>query len=192
MELMDVIHARRSIRRYRDEQLSREVLERILEAGTWAANAGGGQRSMIVGIRDASLVTRLGRMNLARFDRSRLSGNFVSKEQPSVIDDPAISNGFYGAPALAAVFAQRDFFFGVPDAFCCAQAMALAAYDLGVASCIVSRAEETFDCPEGHELLRAWGVPEDYAPRCFLALGYCDGPYPGPKPRRAGRVKIIE
>lgn len=192
MELMDAIRQRRSIRRYRSEQLPRDVLERILEAGTWAANAGGGQRSVIVGIRDAALVQRLGQMNLARFDRSRLMGSYVSKDQPSVIDDPAISNGFYGAPALAAVFAQRDFRFGVPDAFCCAQVMALAAFDLGVASCIVSRAEETFDCPEGQELLRAWGVPENYAPRCFLALGYCDGPYPEPKPRRAGRVKIVE
>lgn len=70
--------------------------------------------------------------------------------------------------------------------------MALAAHELGVASCIVARAEQTFDHPDGEALLREWGVPANYAPRCFLALGYLDGPAPSPKPRRAGRIKIIE
>ena len=43
-----------------------------MEAGTYVFNAGGGQRSMIVGIRNAELVEKLGRMNMAYFDRSRL------------------------------------------------------------------------------------------------------------------------
>ena len=192
MELLEALRARRSIRRYRREPVPREALEKILEAGSWAANAGGGQRSMIVGIRDAALVERLGRMNLARFDRNRLLGSHVSREQPSVIDDPSIASGFYGAPALCVVFAQRDFLYGIPDAFCCAQAMLMEAFDLGVSSCVVARAEETFDSAEGAALMAAWGVPENYIARCFVALGYCDGPYPPPKLRREGRTKIIE
>ena len=192
MEVLEAIRTRRSIRRYLPQQIPREALEAILEAGSWAANAGGGQRSMLVGILDTALVRRLGAMNLAHFDRGRLLGSHVSREQPSVIDDPAIRDGFYGAPALCAIFSQRDFLFGVADAFCCAQAVALAAHALGVASCIVSRAEETFRGSEGEALLREWGVPENYAPRCFVALGYRDGPAPAGKPRLPGRVKIVE
>lgn len=67
----------------------------------------------------------------------------------SAIDDPSIRNGFYGAPAVCVVFAQEDFLYSVPDAFCCAENMALAACELGISSCIVARAEETFDHPEG-------------------------------------------
>ncbi|MCH5251140.1 MAG: nitroreductase family protein, partial [Lachnospiraceae bacterium] len=144
MELLEAIKNRRSIRKYQARQIPREDLEKIIEAGTYASNAGGGQRSMIVGIRNAELVEKLGRMNMAHFDRSRLIGSFVSKEQPSVIDDPAIKSGFYGAPALCIVFAERNFMFGIPDAFCCAETMLMEAYDLGISSCIVSRAEETF------------------------------------------------
>lgn len=33
---------------------------------------------------------------------------------------------------------------------------------------------------------------EQQVPRSFLALGYCDGPYPQAKPRREGRVRIVE
>ena len=41
--LMDLIKARHSIRKYTNEQISREKLETILEAGNYAPNAGGGQ-----------------------------------------------------------------------------------------------------------------------------------------------------
>lgn len=37
---------------------------------------------------------------MACFDRGNLIGNRVSSEQPSVIDDPSIKNGFYGAPTV--------------------------------------------------------------------------------------------
>ena len=192
MELLEAIKSRRSIRKYQAEQISREDLEKILEAGTYASNAGGGQRSMIVGIRNAELVEKLGKMNMAHFDRSRLIGSYVSKEQPSVIDDPAIKSGFYGAPALCIVFAQKDFLFGIPDAFCCAETMLMEAYDLGISSCIVSRAEETFDNEIGAAFLKEWGVPENYIARCFVTLGYCEGEYPASKPRKQGRIKIVE
>ncbi|MDE7261969.1 MAG: nitroreductase family protein [Oscillospiraceae bacterium] len=192
MELLEQIKARRSIRKYQDKQIPREALEKIIEAGTYASNAGGGQRSMIVGIRNAQLVEKLGRLNMAHFDRSRLIGSYVSKEQPSVIDDPTMKSGFYGAPSLCVVFAQRDFLFGIPDAFCCAETMLMEAFDLGISSCIVSRAEETFDNEIGAAFLREWGVPENYIARCFVTLGYIDGEYPKAKPRRAGRCKIVE
>ena len=192
MELLEQIKARRSIRKYQDKQIPREALEKIMEAGTYASNAGGGQRSMIVGIRNAQLVEKLGRLNMAHFDRSRLIGSYVSKEQPSVIDDPTIKSGFYGAPSLCVVFAQRDFLFGIPDAFCCAETMLMEAFDLGISSCIVSRAEETFDNEIGAAFLREWGVPENYIARCFVTLGYIDGEYPKAKPRKAGRCKIVE
>ena len=192
MNLLDLMKRRRSIRRYQERQVSREDMETILEAGTWAPNAGGGQRSMIVGVRDRTLAEKIGRMNLARFDRSRLAGSFVSKEQPSTIDDPTIQNGFYGAPAVCVVFAQRDFLYSVADAFCCAENMVLMAAELGISSCIVARGEETFDSEAGAALLRQWGVPEHYIARCFVLLGYVEGDYPGEKPRRPGRWNIVE
>ena len=68
MALLEQIKSRRSIRKYQDRQISREDLEKIIEAGTYASNAGGGQRSMIVGIRNRELVEKLGRMNMSRFD----------------------------------------------------------------------------------------------------------------------------
>lgn len=192
MDVFEAIHRRRSIRKYQGKQIPKEDLEKIVEAGSYAPNAGGGQRTIICGIRNQALVTQLGRLNLARFDRSRLAGSFVSEEQPSTIDDPTIKNGFYGAPTVCVIFSPENFLYSVPDAFCCAENMVLAAYELGISSCIVARAEETFDTPFGKQLMQEWNIPQNYVPRCFVVLGYVNGEYPAPKPRNDGRCRIIE
>ena len=192
MELLELMKYRRSIRKYQDRQISREDMETIIEAGTYAPNAGGGQRSIIVGVRNASLAERIGRLNVARFDRSRLSGSYVSSEQPSIIDDPTMKSGFYGAPAVCVVFAMKNFLYSIPDAFCCAENMVLMAAELGISSCIIARGGETFDNEIGAALLKEWDIPESYIARCFVLLGYCEGEYPQPKPRKAYRNKIIE
>ncbi|MDE6426425.1 MAG: nitroreductase family protein [Ruminococcus sp.] len=192
MKLIDLIKSRHSIRKYTDKQISRENLEIILEAGNYAPNAGGGQRSMMVAVRNAELTAKIGRMNLAEFDRSRLSGSYVSKEQPSCIDNPALKNGFYDAPAVVVIFCQKNFAFRIADAFCMAENMILQATELGISSCIISRGEETFVSDEGQKLLKDWNVPENYSAVCFVILGYIDGEQPNTKPRKADRVKIIE
>lgn len=79
--------------------------------------------AILVGIRNKELTTKIGIMNLAQFDRSKLVGSYVSKEQPSVIDDATMKNGFYGAPSVVAIFGQNNFSFRQADAFCCAENM---------------------------------------------------------------------
>lgn len=192
MELFELMKHRRSIRKYQDKQISKPDLEKIIEAGTYAPNAGGGQRSIIVGIHNQALARKIGRLNLARFDRSKLTGSYVSKEQPSVIDNPHIKSGFYGAPTVCVVFAQKNFLYSIPDAFCCAENMVLMAAELGISSCIIARGEETFDNEMGEALLQEWEIPTNYIARCFVLLGYCDGEYPQAKPRKENRSKIIE
>lgn len=192
MELLELMKYRRSIRKYEDRQIDRADLEKVIEAGLFAPNAGGGQRSMIVGVRNKQTVDLLGKVNLSTFDRSRLMGPKVSFEQPSIIDDPTMKSAFYGAPAVCVVFARKGFLYSIPDAFCCAENMVLEATELNLASCIIARAEATFATPEGQALQKEWGVPDDYEARCFVLLGYCRGDYPAEKPRKPGRSFIID
>ena len=147
---------------------------------------------MMVAVHNAELTAKIGRMNLAGFDRSRLLGGYVSSEQPSTIDDPTIKNGFYGAPTVVAIFGQDGFAFRVADAFCMAENMLLRATELGISSCIISRGEGTFISDEGQALLKEWNIPENYSAVCFVILGYINGEQPHTKPRRPGRIKIVE
>ncbi len=190
-DILEIMKERRSIRKYTDQKISDEELEKIVEAGLYAPNAGGGQRSMLLVMNDKELVEKVGRINAGCMRRDNLAGGYVSKEQPSLIDDPTIKSGFYGAPTVVAVFAQKNFLYNVPDAFCCAENMVLEAYNLGISSCIVARGEETFATLEGQQYLRKWNVPENMECKCFVLLGYIDGIYPTVKPRRDGRVIIV-
>ena len=192
MELLDIIKSRRSIRKYTDEQIPREHLEKIIDAGLRAPNAGGRQGTVIVGVHNKDLTETVGKLNLSRFNRGRLEGPYVSREQPSVIDDPSIKSGFYGAPSVAIVFAQKNFLYSIPDAFCAAENMVLQATELGISSCIIARGEETFDNEYGSSLLQEWGVPQNYIARCFVILGCLDGEMPHAKPIGENRCKIIE
>lgn len=90
----------------------------------------------------------------------------MSKEQPSVIDDPSIRSGSYGAPTVITIFGPKNFLYSVPDAFCAAENMELEATALGLSSCILARGEDTFSTPEGETILRTWGIPDTMTARC--------------------------
>lgn len=192
MNILELIKHRRSIRKYEDKQISRQELETVMEAGLYAPSAGGGQGPLIYAVQNKELCEKIGRLNIAHFDRSETAGMHVSEDQPSIIDDPSMKSGFYGAPTVCVILGRKDFLYSVADAFCCAENMVLAAAELGLGACIIGRGEETFDNEIGAALLTQWGVPEGYTAQCFVLLGYCRGDYPAGKARKENRVKIIE
>lgn len=52
--------------------------------------------------------------------------------------------------------------------------------------------EDLEKIPEGRQLMETWDVPQGYACQGFVILGYINGEQPQSKPRKPGRVKIIE
>ena len=189
-DLLDLIKNRRAIRKYKEEQIKDEQLNQILEAGLYAPSAGGAQRAIIVALKNKEVSEELGRINAQCMHVSKVG--HVSSEQPSIIDDPTLPSGFYHAPTVYVIFHKKDNQYSISDSFCCAQNMLLEAYDIGVGSAIIGRAEQTFESELGQKLMKDWDIPEDYIARCFVILGYTDGPYPAIKPRKENRVKIVD
>ena len=192
MEMLEMMKRRRSVRKYTAQRVEKEKLEKILEAGIYAPNPGGRQGTKIIMLDDPKLIEEIGIVNADCENRSRNIS--VSKEQPSIMDDLSIRSGFYGCAALGIVCvgkANKNAVNVIGSAFVCAQNMVMEAFDLGVSSCIVGRAEDTFAKPGMAELLAKWGLDEEYMPMVFVCLGYIDGEYPGIKPRKEGRTIYI-
>ena len=192
MELLDIIRTRRSIRKYQDREIEREKLDLIVEAGLYAPNPGGRQGTRILLLDDPEMIEKIGVVNADCENRNWDVG--VSKDQPSIIDDKNIKSGFYGCRALAMICiprARKDKVNAIGAAFVCAQNMTLEAYDLGVSSVIVGRAEATFAQPGMRDLLDGWGLDPAYMPIVFVCLGYIDGEYPKIKPRNEGRYIYV-
>lgn len=192
MELLELMKQRRSIRKYAGQRVEREKLEKILEAGIYAPNPGGRQGTKILMLDDPSLIEKIGIVN-ANAENRNWGGSGVSTEQPSIIDDLSIKSGFYGCTSLGIVCVadtMKAKVNGIGSAFVCAENMVLEAYDLGVSSCIVGRAEDTFRDPEMAQLLQSWNIGE-YSPMVFVCLGYINGEYPKGKERTEGRALFV-
>lgn len=194
MEMLKKLKHRRSIRRYTDQRVEKEKLLMIQEAGIYAPNPGGRQGTKIIMLDDPKLINEIGIIN-ANCENRNWGGHGVSSDQPSIIDDLSIKSGFYGCPALGMVCVQRERATQVNcigSAFVCAENMVIEAYELGVSSCIVGRAEATFSQPGMQQLLDKWGLDKEYMPLVFVCLGYINGDYPKAKPRTEGRAIFID
>lgn len=193
MELLELMQRRRSIRKYLDQRVEKDKLDKIVEAGLFAPNPGGRQGTKILMLDSPALIEKIGIVN-ANCENRDWGGRGVSAEQPSIIDDLSIKSGFYGCTALGMVCVSKSFakaVNGIGSAFVCAENMVLEAMELGVSSCIVGRAEATFTQPEMEALLTEWGLEEDYIPVVFVCLGYINGEYPKVKSRKDGRALYV-
>ena len=188
-DVIQCITERRAIRKYRKEQIREEDLQDILQAGLYAPSAGGRQSVLFVVCQNAEVNERLGGINRSAMFQgwTRPTGFYVSKEQPSIIDDRSITSAFYGAPTVITLFDTRGRYADC-DCAVAAENLMLAAHSLGIGSCMVGRAAEAFSEDYGKQLLAHWKISEEYVPVCHVVLGYLDGPHPKGKPRKDGRI----
>jgi nitroreductase len=181
---------RRSIRKYKSEQITETELEAILQAGVYAPSAGSRQSAIIAVCQNVEINTALGKINKAAF-KGRMSTEtaYISKEQPSIADNAAIQSGFYHAPTVLTLFAPKNFLYSIADCYVAAQNIMLAAHSLGVGSCMVARAEDTFSSELGQRLQKEWGIDETYEAKIHVTLGYpADTKPPTAKPRKDGWI----
>ena len=167
MEAMENLLTRRSCRNYTEEQVPDELLDKVLEAGTFAASGMNRQSTYLVAVRDKETRDLL----------SKINGEVIGRE-----GDP-----FYGAPCVVVVLVEPERYTAVEDGSLVMGNLMQAAYDIGLGSCWIHRARQMFESEEGKALLRKWGLREDLIGVANCILGYPDE-VPAPKPRREGRI----
>lgn len=190
-DIFETIMHRRSIRRFEPKQIEETALQQILQAGLYAPCAGERQGVIFAVCQDKEVNERLGKIKRANSNpRMATATSFVSREQPSIADDPKLTNAFYDAPTVITLFAPKNFLFSVDDCAVAAEKMMLAADALGIGSCYIGQGWPAFADPYGQEILRQWNIPADHYAVMQLLLGYAkEGDnHPTPKPRKEGRV----
>lgn len=190
-ETMQTILHRRSIRRFDEKQIEENALQEILQAGLYAPGAGGRQGVLFAVCQTKEINERLGKIKRANSSpRMATASNYVSREQPSIADDPKLKNAFYDAPTVITLFAPKNFLFSPEDCALAAGNMMLAADSLGIGSCYIGQGWTAFADPYGQEVLKKWEIPVDHYAVMQLLLGYPRGgdPHPAPKQRKEGRI----
>ena len=171
-DVLEKMKTRRSIRSFKPDMVPKEILEKIVEAGTYAASGMNNQKTVIAAVTDKDLRDRLSGMN---------AGIMGSDKDP-----------FYGAPVVLIVLADKSCGTRVYDGSLVMGNLMLAAHELGIGSCWIHRAKEEFESPEGKEILKSLGLEGEYEGIGHCVLGYVDGEYPGIPERKPGRVVWAE
>ena len=173
-EALENIKTRRSIRKYKPDMVPQEILDKIIEAGLYAASGMGQQNTIIIQLTNKELRDKISKMN-------QEIGGWKEGFDP-----------FYGAPAMLIVLAKKDWPNRVYDGSLVMGNLMLAAHDLGIGSCWIHRAKQEFETDWGKEFLKSLGIEEEYEGIGHCALGYVDGDYPKAPTIKENRVYYVK
>ena len=172
-EVMKALLERRSCKKYKADPVPQELIEQVIEAGLYAASGMGKQAPIVVAVTDKKLRDRLSEVN------AKIRGN-------------AGQDMFYGAPVVLVVLADKSVPTAVYDGSVAIENMLLAAHSLGLGSCWIHRAKQTFERDEFKALLKDLGVEGEYEGVGNCILGWAAEPAKPASPRREGRVYWVK
>lgn len=169
--LLDLMKERRSIKKYKpDVTVPDELIDKVIEAGLYAASGRGKQSPVIIAVTNKELRDKIAEKNCQ-------IGGFGEGFDP-----------FYGAPVILIVIADATVNTPVYDGSISLANMMLMAHNLGLGSCWIHRAKEEFEDDFGKEILKDLGIEGDYVGVGHLALGYADTELPPIPARKEKRV----
>lgn len=173
-DVEDTIINRRSCKQYDPKKpVPKELIERVVNAGAWAATGKGAQAPIILAVTNKDMRNKLSKMN------AKVLG--------------ADGDPFYGAPVVLVVLSDKDACFTWKnDGSIVIANMMLMAEDLGLGSCWVHRCEEEFNTEEGKAILKELGIEGNYEGIGHCILGYPKGEKREAQPRKDNYVYWVE
>lgn len=165
-DIDELIRGRRSIRKFKDDDVPDKLVLEVLDAARWAPSAGNLQpwRFIVVRNRDTKL----------RLCSAALDQMFIA-EAPVVIvvcSDLEIEANWYGERGVK--------IYSIIDAGLAIQNLVLKAYSLGLGTCIVGAFSE-------REVSKILSIPRYVKPLAIIPLGY-----PAEKPIPPSRKSLEE
>lgn len=167
MECVKVLQERRSIKKYKTEQIKQSELDVILECAKNAPTGMNMQSPVMVVVQNEETIKEISRLN------AEVLGMQI---------DP-----FYGAPTVIIVFGNTSCVTYKEDASLVAGNILNAAVAMGLGGCWIHRAYEVFQSEDGKKLMKKWGLGDNYAGVANCILGYADQS-PEKKPRKENYV----
>ncbi len=164
MELDACIKGRRSVRAYTDEPVSKEQIETVLEAGTWAPTGMYREPLRFVVIEDKNLIRYVS-------DETKA---LVKQAMPQMVKQFSTKEDIicYNVPVLILVCTEKDAQWSqvnLLDSVLATQNMFLKAYELGLGTCYMGFIALLNSKPE---VLKKIGIPQNYDMTVPFILGH--------------------
>ena len=178
---IEAIMARRSIRAYTDEAVSRELLDKIAECGINAPNGMNAQQWEVRIVDSKEWLD-----NATATYREEVKGTPAEKQ----FEEPSFKNMFRNAPAVIFV-AHKPGHCTQVDCGLMAGNMMLAAQSLGLGSICMMGPLMWLNSEAGEPIIASLGFSEGYEPLLCIGIGYADE-QPDARPRNKEVIKYVE
>lgn len=185
-QCIEVILKRRSVRKYEDRPVPRELLEQIVECGRYAATGMGLQPWHFTVVTDRKVLSRIAAANVAIMEQDP---NLPAMVRAQI--EAGTFDSFRGAPCAVLMSGEVGQVYADVDCANAVENMALAAESLGLNSCYLASFKPCLLGEAGAAMREELGIPQGYMPNLALAIGY-GAESPQPKPRREGCVNWVE
>lgn len=177
MDVFSCIAMRHSTRKFKEEPVPQEVLDKVIEAGRQAPSGKHKNQSRFIVIRKKEVLQEL--IALVQQEFAKMEVTPENDDNFGGAIRAAKKGGYvfmYNAPVLIVVANKRDYGNKYADVSCAMQNMMLAANALDLGSCWINQLRWLQDNPVLRAYLQKLGMAEDEEVCASLSIGYPDTP----------------
>ncbi len=172
-ETLSSILGRRSIRKFRREQVPKQALQLILEAGRAAPSGGNNQFSHLLVVQKPEILREMTELAVQRLALMEYDENTYKSLRSTIIRSRKGYWDFtYGAPTFVLVANQKGYSNHLADSACVLENMMIAAQSLGIGTCYINNFKWLNWDETMLNYLRGLGLGENEIPCGGLSVGY--------------------
>ncbi len=184
-DTLKTIFDRRSIRTYKQEQITQEELQTVIDAGRFAPSAMNQQPWHFTVVQNQDLLHRI---------NETIKNSLLKSDNPKMVER-ASSEGFsvfYNSPTLIIVSGDESAVAPQSDCSLALGNMFLAAHSIGLGTCWINSLKRLNQLPGVSELIKEMGIPNGHLIFGATSLGYNSSSHPTAPARKEGTVTIIK
>lgn len=190
--VLETILHRRSVRRYRPENVPDDILQKIIEAGRYAPSGGNNQTSHFLVLQNPAVLSELKKLVTQEFAKMEYTENTYKSIKSSILQSRRGDyDFFYSAPTLIVAANQKGYGNAMADCAAAIENMMLAADSLGIGSCWINQLHWLDENEVIRNYLYTLGLNESETVCGGVSLGYsAEGEKP-PLKRMGNEVTMI-
>lgn len=182
--VLENIVTRRSVRKYKKEQVSKDILTDIMSSAMYAPSANNKQPWEVRVVQNQELLNEINQRFINWAQGKKLNGH------TGQYNDPGFSI-FYDAPTLIVIARDKSNTYSQIDVGIILQNILLSAHALNLGSCPLGAMTPSMNTEANKDILKLLNIPDGYEVTVNVALGYADE-HPVAPDRNPDRLKIIE
>lgn len=190
-EVLNSIHARRSIRSFQERQVEPEYLETLLDAAIWAPSGGNNQTWLFTAIQNKEILLKLNELVREGFQHWVPDDDYPGKLGAKAASQREGYNFYYHAPTLIIASNRPNYENAMADCALGLENLFLAAQSLGLGSCYINQLHWLRGDSGVREALFELGIPKEHTICSAAAIGYI-AKESTPPPRKEGTMRIIK